>query len=673
MHNNHDALSNLGGDCIPTAQLQQIMRRVHWGSRHTAQLPATGIMAAIAQDLWAQRICRGMPYELMPLEERVWGMPPWVMPSKLWPVYARTDFDWLRPHIHTDNFPDRYRIGCLPLVDHSKAQAIELADLMSDHPMAAANGELFCAIYPTSLVSRIMPPYSAGTLDKRKRKFDLPFVTYDFPASDRMIVADSTLPDTHGLTKPCAFGGDVGELRRFHGPNADLCHEKHIRMRHNAYPDGFPDNFERFTSLTEVLTHNGDALCEAEYDERDLFQLGHFAVPFYNRTRTAAFLHSLFTIDPHLAAAATFLAEGKGKGTQTLREYCKEIAPRVHATNLVKFTAPVEKAALALQENNFFLRQMLENTRSADLAHFPKYDIAGRALCKIKSLAKHLRGYTSVHFFDYYIVEAYARQGQMSPDLYSHINTGCKHDERLAFQLQQSPTASIIETHNYAFPLMTVIGITGARNEVVRAFTRANLSDKRTYYDTILFEDNAINWSNKLKLKRKRDDDLTLEQARSIIALQASKLAHAQAFFNKVNAELTCVITQEIPGAAAAGTDKTPKLLRFLSTVRTTPPDRYDHVDLQRNLKEPIVQLGAVADHTNMAQKPNDLSPAETYLASCDDPDSALDPVTRTTLMPGAQLIEDKLLGHINEAAHELQTQLKQLNSEDKPINKILL
>ena len=99
-HNNHDALAALGGDCIPTQALQHIMHRTHWDRRQTAQLPALGAIAAVVQDLWAQRICRGLPYELMPDNERVWGMPPWVMPSKLWPVYARTEFDWLRPNLY---------------------------------------------------------------------------------------------------------------------------------------------------------------------------------------------------------------------------------------------------------------------------------------------------------------------------------------------------------------------------------------------------------------------------------------------------------------------------------------------------------------------------------------------------------------------------------------------
>ena len=51
----------------------------------------------------------------------------------------------------------------------------------------------------------------------------------------------------------------------------------------------------------------------------------------------------------------------------------------------------------------------------------------------------------------------------------------------------------------------------------------------------------------------------------------------------------------------------------------------------------------------------------------------AQDPVTRTTLMPGAQLIEDKLLKNINDATQDLLHKLGQTDDKDKPLNKLLL
>ena len=115
-HNNHDALAALGGDCIPTQALQHIMHRTHWDRRQTAQLPALGAIAAVVQDLWAQRICRGLPYGSCRTTNASGACRPGHA-SKLWPVYARTEFDWLRPNLyHSEQFENRHRIGCLPLV-----------------------------------------------------------------------------------------------------------------------------------------------------------------------------------------------------------------------------------------------------------------------------------------------------------------------------------------------------------------------------------------------------------------------------------------------------------------------------------------------------------------------------------------------------------------------------
>lgn len=663
MRNNHDALAKLGGDCIPTAELQRIMRSLHWDNQHTAQLPAVGAMAAIAQDLWAQRICRGMPYELMPLADRVWGMPPWVMPSKLWPVYARAGYEWLRPTSLNGPFGKRHTIGCLPpLPVTSQSKTIVLDELMSDHPLAYTDGELFCAIYPTSFVTSVLPPYSAGSLEALPRSNDLPFVTFDVPTSTRIIRADDTHSD---IREPDAFGGDIGTLPHFHGPHADRCHQKSARMKLDQWPDGLPTDKNPFGIIEQVLGHNTQTLCEADYDRRDIFHAGQWAVPFYNGVATAAFLHSLVTIDPPLAAAATFLA-GRN-GTQTLRDFCAETATHRGASILMGRKQVVERTAQALEINHFVMLQIIDNARATDAARFPKYDRVGRKLCKIKALSAHLRGYTSTHFLDSVIFHLYAAQGRLPSELYERFKTNAKATERLAAQRMSAPLVSIIENHNYVYPLYEVLGVTHARNEIVKSFKREPIGEQTSYHDTIVFE------KTRLTHKRKRDNsdnsdnsDLALEQARATIAMQATKLNYAQEFLNKVNDELKCVITQEMPGQSKTN----PKLLRFLSTLRTTSPEQYERVDLKRDLAQPTLQIGGVIDHTD---QPDQKTTAETYLAQFQHTDDAQDPVTRTTLMPGAQLIEDKLLKNINDATQDLLHKLGQTDDKDKPLNKLLL
>ena len=248
---------------------------------------------------------------------------------------------------------------------------------MSDHPMAVTDGELFCAIYPTALVTRILPPYSAGTLDSRTRSNDLPLVPFDFPTSDRYILADAA-PEAMRYT--LAFGGDVGDYERFHGPDADLCQAKHIKMRHEAFPDGIHDYRQEFSPTTLVLAHNGTNLCEQDYNAADIFQAGTFAVPFYDRTHTAAFLHSLVTVGPYLAAAATFFVEHVDG----------------HATHLLRLEgieqSRLQRAKKAFAINTTFLKEELQNRHNADKMPFPLKDRSGRKLCKIQA-PKHLRGY----------------------------------------------------------------------------------------------------------------------------------------------------------------------------------------------------------------------------------------------------------------------------------------
>ena len=112
-----------------------------------------------------------------------------------------------------------------------------------------------------------------------------------------------------------------------------------------------------------------------------------------------------------------------------------------------------------------------------------------------------------------------------------------------------------------------------------------------------------------------------------------------------------------------------PKLLRYLSKIRDVSQEQLIHTDLARDLEAPTLHIGGVVDHTDDPYDPDGFSPAEKYIHNCDliaqRPARAKDPATRATLMPGAQLIEDKLLTNINDATLHVRKKLKELDSKD--------